>query len=516
MIKPKESLKSATVVSYITVLLNIASAIIITPLIIEVLGLSTYGLYTIFGGIILILSYLDLGIGNATTRFTAKYKDISGEFDKFITNVLFLSIIICSLIFIIATFIYINFDFFFEGKFTEAESTIAANLFFYLSINLCLSVVNNVFIGFCSGSERFLFPRKLKILNVVIRFFCIYFLIHEFKTIYLIVFISTILNLFLLLALYWYLTKSLSITLKLNYSKINFFSIKGILNFSLWLFIYSTAFSMLWELGKILSGLFLGTEQAALYGLAVMLSGYASFLSVTITSMYLPLAIKFIENKESQDNIEKVNIYLGRVSIIVFSYVIFGFVLIGEDFIKMWLGSGFDELYTLTLIMMIAFVLPLTQHFSSHLLEAQGLIKYKAIYLLFFISVGFITLTYIYEYLGLISFALIPMVSLQLFQLSQMVLYKLKLKINVMHFIFHTYFCFIPFVIIMSFEVYYINGLELEGALGFLIKGGLFTLFFIITLYLYTKLKFIGWFNINSLVSEISNKKLNKVGSYEN
>ncbi|PKG73132.1 hypothetical protein CXF86_19190, partial [Shewanella sp. GutCb] len=121
MIKYDESIKLSAMVSYITIGFNILSAIVITPLIIEVLNLGVFGLYTMFGGLILALSYLDLGIGNATTRFTAKYRYNDDEFNKFTTNILFLCGIIVLIIITISTLIYINFDTIFIDKFDRNE-----------------------------------------------------------------------------------------------------------------------------------------------------------------------------------------------------------------------------------------------------------------------------------------------------------------------------------------------------------------------------------------------------------
>lgn len=500
----QESIKISTVVSYITIALNITSAIVITPVIIQVLSLSIYGLYTVFGGLILLLSYLDLGIGNATTRFTVKYRHIDREFKDFIINVVFLCFIILLLITIIATFIYFRFDVIFFNKFIEGEQqAIAANLFYILAFNLCLAIINSVLLGFCNGFEHFLFPRKLKLINVVIRFLIIYFFIYEFKSIYLILFVDTLLSLILLLSMYFYLRKALFIKLSLDFKSVSFKSIKKILNFSFWLFVYSTLFTMIWEVGKILSGFMLGPEHAALYGLAVMLSGYVSFFSVTITSMYLPLAVKLIENKSHKSELEKTNIYIGRVSLIVFSYLIFGFILVGEEFITLWLGSGFSELYFLTMIMMLSLVFPLTQHFSSYLLEAKGYIKYKALSLLFFLLIGFVVLIYTYDSFGFYLFAIIPAISLQLFQLSQMFFYRIKLKISILNFITKTYLWFLPFLIMLALGVYFIDKITVDGLLGFFVKGIVFTILFSIVLSVYIRTKFLGWFDINTKFKEI-------------
>lgn len=490
------SIKVSAIVTYVTMALNIVSGIVITPILINVLGLELYGLYSMFGGLILILSYLDLGIGNAATRYTAKYRTNQREFNNYTTNIILFSLVVVLIIFVLSTYVYYNFEIIFSGRLTQKETETASKLFYILSVNLCLTIISNVYLGFCNGCEHFLFPRLLKLINVIVRFVAIYVLVYEYKTIYTVVLIDSFLNLFILIGLLVYVGRNLCGSSMFELSRVDYRKIKKIINFSFWLFVYSTVFSMIWEVGKVISGLLLGSESAALYGIAVMLSGYVSFFSVTVTNMYLPLAIKLVARGADDQEVKKINIYIARVSLITFGYLIIGFILVGKDFILLWLGADFSELYLLTLIMMTSFVLPLTQHFSSHLLEANGYIKYKALSLIFFTFIGFIGLLLSYKYLGLTAFSLMPMLVLQFFQLSQMVIYSKRLKIDIFEFIQKTYLWFTPFILGILIVVYFLDKIQVVSFFDFLIKGVCYSVFFFLILVFYTKNKYTGWFNI--------------------
>ncbi|MBR9846430.1 MAG: oligosaccharide flippase family protein [Algicola sp.] len=491
------SIKHAAIISYLTTVINIISALIVTPMIITSLGMDMYGLYTIVGGFILIISYMDLGIGNVTVRYIAKLKGDKNKLEVFKSNLLLLALIISTLILSMSILIYFNFSFIFGEQIKDIDVTLASKLFVLMAINFCLTIYINVFSGISYGFNHFFFPRLFKLLGVIIKFIIIASLILELQSIYLLVFSSTIVNIFMLISLAVYLNKNFHFSFDIKFKYLQIKYIKSIINFSFWLFIYSVVFGLIWELGKPISGIMLGVESAAIYGLAVMVSGYVSMFSTTVSSMYLPLAIKLGKIDSDDERVNRVNIYVGRVSLFVLLYLLFGFVLVGEEFFDIWLGQKYENLYEVTFLMIASFILPLSQHFSSHLLEAKGYVKFKAISITFYALIGFCYLILIAETNNIVIFAIIPMLMLQLNQITMMVIYKLHLDLDVILFAKKTYLWLLPFIITIAMAVFLLDVISVNGIEGLILKGTSYTAIYALLLFIYYKVRFLGWYSIN-------------------
>ena len=60
--------------SYILMIFEVLSTLLLTPFIIRTLGQAEYGVYKLSAAINAYLLLLDLGVGNAVTRYVAKYR----------------------------------------------------------------------------------------------------------------------------------------------------------------------------------------------------------------------------------------------------------------------------------------------------------------------------------------------------------------------------------------------------------------------------------------------------------
>ena len=67
--------KIGAVLSYIYMILEVLSTLLLTPFIINSLGDAEYGVYKLVASVTIYLLLLDLGMGNSVVRYVAKYKE---------------------------------------------------------------------------------------------------------------------------------------------------------------------------------------------------------------------------------------------------------------------------------------------------------------------------------------------------------------------------------------------------------------------------------------------------------
>ena len=159
--------KAGIVLSYISEIIKILSALVYTPIMLRLLGQSEYGLYQLVHSVVAYLGLLSLGFTASYVRFYSRFKaedkddEISRLNGMFMT--VFIGIAIISLI--CGSIMTINIRVIFKTGLTEAEYSTARILMILMVINLALTFPNSVFTCITSAHERFFFQRLLTVLS---------------------------------------------------------------------------------------------------------------------------------------------------------------------------------------------------------------------------------------------------------------------------------------------------------------------------------------------------------------
>ena len=139
--------KIGAVLSYIYMILEVLSTLLLTPFIINSLGDAEYGVYKLVASVTIYLLLLDLGMGNSVVRYVAKYKenkDIESS-RKFVgVCIIFYSIVsfvVLALGFVLITFFQ---DIFAKGLSYE-EIELSKKLMLLTVINAAITLGASVF-----------------------------------------------------------------------------------------------------------------------------------------------------------------------------------------------------------------------------------------------------------------------------------------------------------------------------------------------------------------------------------
>src|SRR5699024_10970483 len=145
-------------------------ALLYTPFMIRILGQSEFGLYSVIGSLAAYFSVMDMGLGNAMVRFTAKNR-VDGDLNyESRLNGLFL--ILYSMIGLltvgIGIVVYKNIDILFNAKFTEIELIKAKTMVIILVINVALSFPLSIFTSIIKAYELFVVDKLVSILRILL------------------------------------------------------------------------------------------------------------------------------------------------------------------------------------------------------------------------------------------------------------------------------------------------------------------------------------------------------------
>jgi O-antigen/teichoic acid export membrane protein len=476
--------KFGAILSYINLAITNITGLLITPFVIKMLGDSEYGLYTLIGAFVGYLSVLDLGLNNAIVRFVAQYRvqnDIKSQ-----ENFLAISLIIYSVIGIfIALFgfsFYYNLDFLFQNSLTTLELEKAKTMLLILIFNIAITLPGGAFTGICSGYEKFIFPRILSILKIIIRSIAVIFILMYGADAIGIVILDTIVNLLFITSTIYYVFLKLKVKIKLHEWKVYY--VKEIFQYSIWIFVFALVYQFQWRTGQVILGITTNTILVAVFGIGVMLGIYYTTFGNIVNGLILPKAIQSVYKNFTPEVLTGQMIKVGRISLYLLLYVLGAFILTGQDFILLWIGSTYQPAYVIALLIMLVYVLPISQGYAHAILEAKKLLRFKALSFLFFSVVG----TVIGYFLSL-KFGVYGMIcglvgAIFMLQIIMNFYYQHKINVNILKFIKETILKFGLVFLIVCLVCYFVfSFFEKISWIHFIVKNSIYTLFFSLAFY---------------------------------
>ena len=123
-----------------------------------------------------------------------------------------------------------------------------------------------------------------------------------------------------------------------------------------------------------------GTKSIAIFGLASTLEGYVYNISDGINGLFLPKVSRLVSNdNDKNESIMQLMIRVGRINLIIISLVIVGFVFAGKEFITLWVGSEYLDVYYVTVFIILTNLIYSPQQIARTQLIAENKIKYQAL-----------------------------------------------------------------------------------------------------------------------------------------
>ena len=366
-----------TLLTYASIAVSSVGGIFLTPIIIQYLGVSEYGLYQLLGSIIFYFGLFDFGLNTTTVRYLSLYKsqkNAQGE-------ALYLGSVIClySIIGIIILLVGYIGEFYFDTLFassltnTELEEGLIIYRLSYVTIGLTMP--GRVFEGICRANERFVFIQMIAIIRYIIRATLILiFLLYIDKAI-TIVSIDIALTLLFYIVSWWYCKTTIRNTFDFNSLQLSY-ALK-ILSFSFWVFIACFVTAMQWSFSQIVLGSETNTEEVAILSVVIMLGSYYGVFASAINNVVVPKTMQIASSNASAQEMTDMLVATARASLPIMFLVLSGFFLFGRQFIDLWLGTAFESVWPMVILIMCLSTINLSYATANSILEAQRKIRLK-------------------------------------------------------------------------------------------------------------------------------------------
>lgn len=372
-------LKAGAALNYVVILLNIAVGLLYTPYMLRMMGQSEYGLYSLVASVIAYLTVLDLGLGNAVVRYTAKYRAEGKTKEQYEMFGMF--IILYSIISVVALAggigLYLNVDTMFGDTMTEIELTKARIMMLILVFNLVFTFPMSIFGSIMIAYERFIFPKVINLIRILLNTVIMIALLEMgYKAIAMVI-LQTVFNILTLIINFLYCKYKLQI--KIMFARFQWGFLREVALYSFWILLNVIMDKVYWSTGQFILGVVSGTAAIAVFAVAIQLQSMYMHFSTAISSVFLPKVTGMVTIRNSNKEISDLFIKTGRIQNIVMAMILFGFISFGRPFVTLWAGPEYSDAYIITCLFFISLYIPLIQNLGITILQARNQMKFRSL-----------------------------------------------------------------------------------------------------------------------------------------
>ena len=382
-------LKAGAALNYVVIILNIAVGLLYTPYMLRMMGQSEYGLYSLVASVIAYLTVLDLGLGNAVIRYTAKFRaegKIKEQYEMF-----GMFLVLYSIISVVALAggigLYLNVDAMFGDTMTGTELDKARIMMLILVFNLAFTFPMSIFGSIMNAYERFIFPKVISLIRILLNTVIMIALLEMgYKAIAMVI-LQTVFNVATLVINFLYCKYKLQI--QIRFAKFQWGFLREVAIYSFWIFLNVIMDRVYWSTGQFILGIVSGTVAIAIFALAIQLQGMYMQFSTAISNVFLPKVTGMVALRNDDKEISDLFIRTGRIQNIVMAIILFGFIVFGKQFIMLWAGENYKDAYPITVLFFVSLYIPLIQNLGITILQARNQMKFRS---LLYITIAIVAL----------------------------------------------------------------------------------------------------------------------------
>lgn len=480
--------KIGTVLSFLTLFIEIFSALFLTPLIIRSFGQAEYGVYTLVLSITSYLTLLDLGVGSSVVRFMAQYRanNQREEERKFlgITSLYNLGVAIVTIaVGVILVFVL---PFAFAKGLNESEIILAQKLLMISCVNIAVVMGTSNYYNAIVSYENFFISKGLTIFVTILRIIISIIALNLGAKSIEIIIINTLTNIVLRLIMVMYVIFKMKILPTLK--NVDFKMIKTIISFSLIILLHLLGTQINNIMGQVLIGA-LATSSAtiiAVYGVGSQINHYFQTLGGALNGVIMPGIVRLVETQNTTKVLQNELTRIGRMNFAFVGFIWTAFLIFGKQFVVLWSGEVNSNAYYVALLLTFSMTFVLTLGVATNMLIAMNKHKLLASLKIIVVLVNLVLTVFLIKWNALFGAAIGTFISLLLGDVVAIfVVLKKEVKISIKSYLSDLFNGIIPSLIISGIAGYLFRFLALDGWIGFIINGAMMTCCYIICMLLF-------------------------------
>lgn len=370
-------IKIGAFLSYVSIAINVLAGLLYLPWMVDAIGESDYGLFTLANSLIS-LFLIDFGLSAATARYISKYlaENNQSKANSFITAVSKLYAIIDIVIFVILTVFYFFIDAVFI-KLTPVELEKFKIVYIIAAFYAVVSFPFVTFNGVLTAYEKFI---HLKVADIVFRLLSVLLTVVTLLLgggLYTLVIANSLAG--TITIIYKFIVIKCRTPLRFSCERTDKSLYKSIFSFSLWTTITTLAQRLVFNITPSILGVTTNSLAIAVFGIVTTIEGYTYVIANAINGMFMPKVAKIYTEDEPEKNLMRLMIKIGRYQFFVNGLIVIGFLILGRNFISLWLGSNYELAYYGILLVIMPSMIFYPMEIGSIAMVVQNKVKIQAL-----------------------------------------------------------------------------------------------------------------------------------------
>lgn len=344
--KSKKNMALGTIFGYLSILVSVIHGFILTPMIMDSVGVEEYGFFGIATSIIT-LFLLDFGLTTTTETYLAKLR-AKGDKDgvqKFLASIFKIYLTLDIIFVIIIGSIYFLSPVIYRSSYTPEQIQKLQCLLLIIGGYTLVSFPTNTFSGMIQTYEKFGFN---KFTDLIQKSLYLAFTIVAIKLNWGIVGITIVNVVSFTVAIimrFFYMRFYLGIKLDLRL-KIERSELKSVIAFSAWGLIIAIGNRLVFNITPSILGIVSSSDQVSMFMLINTIEGYV-YLFGAMTGTFFMAKVARVEStgspEEKRARLQALANKVGKLQFFVIAFIIFGFASVGLDFIHIWIPAQLAE-----------------------------------------------------------------------------------------------------------------------------------------------------------------------------
>ena len=372
--------KIGIVLTYANIAVMLLITVIYTPIMLNRLGASEYGIYTMAVALTGYLAMLDLGLSSTLVKFSSKYHaQGETEMEARLRGVFLVIYTLLGLVSLVGGLLICGqMNLIFGGGLTAQEIVRLRSVFLIMTINLAISFPLKTFSSVVTACQRFVVARGLELLKTLLSYGAMILLLLLGGKAIALSLISAVFSIAASLVLLFYVILRLRVDIKLG--KLEKGAIGEIIYYSFFVFLNIIIDQLYQNTSRVILCALCGTLAVATYNIGMQFHSLLTRLSVAVSGVYLPHITALVtQGGQKQEALSRQFISVGRFQFIILSFFMSGFICFGRSFIHLWAGLEYEDAYPIALIVMIPAMIPLTQNLGILILQAKNKHAFRSI-----------------------------------------------------------------------------------------------------------------------------------------
>lgn len=370
--------KTGAIASYAYTFAQIAVNLIYVPLLLTGVGQAEYGLYQMIGSIIAYLNVINSTLSAGATRYYSKFY-VLGDEDGMANTLGILKRVYRKanvLVALAAVVIMVVIRLAYARSFSEWEITESCLLVAVLAINLVVTMNNTLSIAVISAHEEFAFLKLTMLATTALQPVVVLLAIRYYPYALTVSLVQLALNTVCRTIQHRYAKRALGMNAAIrSYDRE---LEKGLLTFSSSIVLALVADQVFWKTDQLILGYLFGTSAVAVYSVGAQVVNAYSPLGTAVSSVFLPRVSELWHGGHNLDLISELFVKVSRIALYPCLAVLIGFIVFGQDFVRLWAGDGYGEAYWVAVIVLTPFTVDVVQNIGLTILQVMNRYGFRA------------------------------------------------------------------------------------------------------------------------------------------